>query len=457
MKYHIPDDYAVFEEYGFNNNNDTFKRKEVADSLTSIISNSDDSLVISLDAPWGEGKTAFLHMWQKTLKDQHIPVIYFDAFKNDHHQDPFPPLSSAIYELAKENQLSGDETAKAFAEGVGKFLKSGVIVGSKALTRMAAHQLFGEPGFEGIAEGLSDDISNEIVIGEKFLNSYTNQEATMQAFNKSLTVLARDLLDESTVEGAPTASKNIIFIIDELDRCRPDYALALIELIKHVFSAQGVCFVLSMNKPQLAESLKVIYGAGFDSLTYLDKFIHITTSLPKVGADQEKQIFVVDYITNAAASAGIELYTNDIDLFRHYFHALNLPLRVMNKSIINFGIYNTVKKHEILRHPSVIKITIGLCVLKAYKPDVFEYLSNLPLTKESSAYEFCKDKLPHSFFSDKAGKDWQQILNGPNKPSPLSPDGKSRAASWSNLNPEWSSYNKMIYDICRPLKYFNVA
>lgn len=453
MKYHIPDDYAAFAEHGFDNNNDIFGRKRVAESLTKIISDSDDSLVISLDAPWGEGKTAFLHMWQKTLNDQHIPVIYFDAFKNDHHQDPFPPLSSAIYELAKKNQLLGDGAVKAFEKGVGKLLKSGMGVGLKFLTRMAVYKLVGDTGFEGILDGVADDVSNEVMIGEKFLSAYTNQEATIEAFNQSLTGLSQHLLEAKKVNGTPSASKNIIFIIDELDRCRPDYALALIELIKHVFSAAGVCFVLSMNKSQLSESLKTIYGTGFDSVTYLDKFIHISTSLPKIKNRPRNLISYERYIIDTAEKIGLNLYEHDITTLAQYFNALNIPLRIINKSIINLGIYYSVDAYGLLRHSNISNITIGMCVFKTYKPEIFELLSNLYVSRTPITLSIFRGFLSDSVLVDEIGQDWLCIIRDDTR-MPNIEHRASRATQWTTIDPDWSDTDKMLHDISQPLKYF---
>jgi len=104
VKFHIPDSYGEFLENGFVKENDVFERKKIADSLSSIIATSDDPLVICLDAPWGEGKTSFLHMWMHQLEEKHIPVVYFDAFAHDHHQDPlyqYPVLYMSMQKMLR--------------------------------------------------------------------------------------------------------------------------------------------------------------------------------------------------------------------------------------------------------------------------------------------------------------------------------------------------------------------
>ena len=60
--------------------------------------------MIALDAPWGEGKSTFIKMWQGHLKNEHpkIKTIYFDAFENDHQSAPFLALAAEIYALIDE-------------------------------------------------------------------------------------------------------------------------------------------------------------------------------------------------------------------------------------------------------------------------------------------------------------------------------------------------------------------
>jgi hypothetical protein len=65
----------------------------------------------------------------------------------------------------------------------------------------------------------------------------------------------------------------IIILIDELDRCRPTYAIKLLEEIKHLFDVPGLVFVLAMNVEQLGHSVCGAYGSGFDGRAYLRRFI----------------------------------------------------------------------------------------------------------------------------------------------------------------------------------------
>jgi len=59
--------------------------------------------------------------------------------------------------------------------------------------------------------------------------------------------------------------------VDELDRCRPDFALGLLERIKHLFDVEGIAFVLLVNRSQIEGYIRTVYGNA-DAEAYLLKF-----------------------------------------------------------------------------------------------------------------------------------------------------------------------------------------
>ena len=71
----------------------------------------------------------------------------------------------------------------------------------------------------------------------------------------------------------------MVFIVDELDRCRPLFALAVLERIKHIFGVPKVSFVLVANVNELGKCIRQVYGA-VDVERYLEKFFEIRAQLP---------------------------------------------------------------------------------------------------------------------------------------------------------------------------------
>ena len=90
--------------------NDSLNRKESAEALTQLILSTDEALVMCIDAPWGQGKTTFLRMWQQHLKNNEIPTIYFNAWENDFSDDALISLIGEVGSSLSELSKTGNES-----------------------------------------------------------------------------------------------------------------------------------------------------------------------------------------------------------------------------------------------------------------------------------------------------------------------------------------------------------
>lgn len=88
-------------------------------------------------------------------------------------------------------------------------------------------------------------------------------------------------MDEIKVE---KVNKLVIFI-DELDRCNPQFAIKLLERIKHFFDNDKFIFVFSTNLNELQYTVKKFYGEGIDGYLYLDKFFDLQFTLPNINIE----------------------------------------------------------------------------------------------------------------------------------------------------------------------------
>ena len=230
--------------------NDSFGRKRFGESLLNLIERTNEELVICLDSPWGEGKTTFVKMWQNLLKENKIKSIYFDAFANDYIDDAFIALASKIVSFV-ENELKKGNPAKKkldnFKKNAGKvglqLLSWGAKVGIKAATIGAIR----ESEFEELADIKNDIVQGTTSVASKFIEdkiSSTHKEIeTIVTFRKTLEEFAYNINENS--------EKPLVIIIDELDRCKPTYAIEIIEKIKHIFSVKNIVFLLVMHKQQV--------------------------------------------------------------------------------------------------------------------------------------------------------------------------------------------------------------
>ena len=120
---------------------------------------------------------------------------------------------------------------------------------------------------EALGDTAADGLENLVA---SQLAAYQASKSSLEAFKKSLSELSSG------------SDRPIVIFLDELDRCRPDFAIRTIERVKHFFDAPGVVFVLLLNQRQLAAAVEGLYGAKVDAAAYLSKFIPISLTLPKI-------------------------------------------------------------------------------------------------------------------------------------------------------------------------------
>lgn len=308
----FPPQIKIGDEEGFSDEKDIFELKEFGQGLMHLNERVEDPLVIALDGPWGSGKTTFMKMWLGHLRQNGFPVIYFDAFANDHIDDAFSAIAGEVVALAEELT---DDKKKAFMENAKSvfivLLRSSAKIGVKALTA----GLLDKEAFESLGS-ISGDLAIETSeITDSFLQAqlenHVKDREVFKEFRTALENIATELakksiekitpLEDSGEPVQPTPNRPLIFVIDELDRCKPPFALALLERIKHFFSVPKVNFVLVTNLDQLKNSVMYSYGnKDEEARMYLQKFYHVAISLPekKQSRDQSHIDGFLSYVFN---------------------------------------------------------------------------------------------------------------------------------------------------------------
>jgi hypothetical protein len=243
---------------------DPFDRKRDAEMLSRLIASSiTDPLVLSLQAPWGSGKTTFLKRLQVHIRSEFaIPSISIDAWKNDESQDPLVTIISEIkLSLEKESTRSKGTSTK---DAIGKAITSMAQHGAKlVLPAVAVVAEFMAPG-----TGVGAATAGAGDLGERLLDAQDEKRKAEPDFRDALTE-ARDLLARRKKNGPV---QPMLLIIDELDRCRPDYAIRMLERIKHYFDVPGVTFLIATDRGNLPSAVQTVYGAHVEGELYLRKF-----------------------------------------------------------------------------------------------------------------------------------------------------------------------------------------
>jgi hypothetical protein len=253
--------------------NDALGRKEIEPPLTQLVTQALGSFVLALDGSWGSGKTTFLQMWQVRLKEKGHACLYLNAWKNDFAQEP---LVAVVSELSRaiEDFAPKDQEGDALRQKMKKARKLAESIAKRAIPVAAKLVTFGALDTEGMVEKVISDLAADIA--QDRIKEYENGKSEIEEFRKALV----DLTDE-VAKLNPEASAKVVVIIDELDRCRPTYAVQLLERIKHLFDVPGVVFVLGIDRTQLHHSIRALYGSGFDAFGYLRRFIDLDYRIPE--------------------------------------------------------------------------------------------------------------------------------------------------------------------------------
>ncbi len=237
-------------------------RKEYALVLTDIVKNFNDGFVLAIDNEWGTGKTTFVKMWKQYLDNEDFKTLYFNAWENDFEQDILVTLISELKELktSKNEESFKKVINKAFP--LAKSLALGLL---KTQIEKHVGNEFVQEFINQTSSSIADGLQEQIEI-------YTSKKKSIAEFRQSFEKFVSQTTD----------SKPVVFIIDELDRCRPNYAVELLEQLKHLFSVSGIVFVLSIDKVQLGNAVRGVYGSDLiDSNEYLRRFIDIEYSIPE--------------------------------------------------------------------------------------------------------------------------------------------------------------------------------
>lgn len=237
---------------------DLLGREKSVCVFKKLIDECQDGGVIALHGTWGAGKTTFVKMLMSNLPRQDYDCVYYNAWQYDHSNDPLLPL------IAEFKNAFAD----APKEKVEKFIWSLTKVSLDALPSLGSSIVSLLPGGGLFSEAIKDATKKvtEIINGK--IDGYLDFKSSIDGFREAI----QDCL---------YSDKQMVFFIDELDRCAPSFAVRTLELIKHLFIIPNVVFVLSIDKLQLAHSIRGYYGSQeFDAVDYLRRFIDIEYNLP---------------------------------------------------------------------------------------------------------------------------------------------------------------------------------
>lgn len=331
----------------------------------------DGSLVTALNASFGRGKTTFLEMWKNELLTRRqtemvpLPVI-LNAWESDYCNDPLVAILAGLLQ-AVDTWKGKDAPTKAqkttLRERAQKFSLFTVAIANGVAAKHTGVDILKAVEY---AEDQHEEAQPEV---PDFIKLFNARKTALDDLKKCMS---------ETFSG--TSPKVFVFV-DELDRCRPDYAISYLETIKHVFDVKGMVFVLAVDAKHLSNSARSLFGSDLDFPEYFRKFCHRSFDLPQ--PDNEKmQPLIAEYVKKYMAIAGkrdsfFEFESSELRNVVRLIGALEMTPRQIQEAFRVLGHTLSVSNPKLtgrIKNKWALR-AILLCLLRTVKKDLYDAIA----------------------------------------------------------------------------------
>lgn len=253
---------------------DILQRDEFVKQLERMIENISENKVstcFAINGKWGCGKTFVLDMLQERLEEKQSEqtadnkyfIIRYNSWKYDYYSEP---LAAIVAEL----MTTIEERTALFPDSEEKQKILGALYGISIVLLT----VFGTVAEVGTGLPLKDGIKAAIEGCKEGQKNYKEK------YNYDEYLSLRKAIEELNVVLKDLSEKyRILFLVDELDRCMPEYAIKVLERLHHLTEGKtNIITVISMDKDQLKKSVEKIFGIE-NSDKYLEKFIQFEVKL----------------------------------------------------------------------------------------------------------------------------------------------------------------------------------
>jgi len=326
---------------------DKLGRKDIAQNLAKVILNTENTYVFSINAPWGMGKSYFINNLIKLLEEDAVCIKY-NAWEHDFYENPLAPIVLEIKNILIEHKTEIGRDYDKVCDFISSF----------------------DIGFSSFVE-----VSKK----ERDIDKYIDMKESIRKLRNNFELIQQKI------------GKPILIFIDELDRCRPDYAIKTLEIIKHFFEIDNVKFVLAIDKEQVQSSVECLFGTRAEKTAdYLRKFIDLEYTLPEPNLkdftkcllddyhiDQIFKIFMDAnmYLKNNSKTKKIENFPTPIeDMINHYVEVFHLSLRDVQKLIFKF--YLILKTFDVKKTYLFIDVLVPLIFINKVNISFYKEIEN---------------------------------------------------------------------------------
>lgn len=330
--------------------------------ISKLNSENKRNVCYAINGPWGIGKSFVLDLFEEKAviygkEGEIIPrysVFRYNCWEYDYYEEPLIALVAFILDQVEERtHLIPENIRTTFVEtlkNIGKsFLKTGInVVDEKAGGVI-------KPIIETINEGVSN--SKQVINDNNDFDDYFQFKRILKKLQEIISKLAKD--------------QTLIFIVDELDRCLPEYSIKVLERLHHIFEGvSNVQLIIAVDKAQFGRAINRIYGDQTDVDKYLAKFIDFELSLDEGYFNEETEGRFNYYLQNFAYISESTLKSDVDEFLDKIFCGLDMRTRIKIIDKCNL-LHNMLNKDGEKKDFAFMCIEVAFVVMKYWNIDLF--------------------------------------------------------------------------------------
>ena len=335
---------------------DRLNRRPSCELLTRFVNCVDGPCTIAIDAAWGCGKTSFLQLWAAHLKKKDFYVIEVNAWETDYFNDPFLAIVGELTKQLEAKDHCNDSKRIGLSELKKGFAKIAFIVPSVAVSRIGLN-----------SEDIADVVSAFKTDASRRLEQYQEQSKSVEEFRSELKSVAQKVRNKT---------KNpLIVLIDELDRCRPTYAVEFLEVVKHLMGVDHVVYAFAMNRSELAHAVSGCYGPEFNGEGYLRRFFDVDFKLPQ----PSRRSFIVSLLGELQLESLIsnhDAWKGTERLLLAFLDVETISLRQIQQALYRLRLALVLARRETAKFANYALELCTALILRVYDLDMLDKFLN---------------------------------------------------------------------------------
>lgn len=240
-------------------------------TISEMLSANKKNACYALNGSWGVGKSFVLGMFEEQVIQIQTPettmgkylLFHYDCWKYDYYEEPLTAIVAALLDSIDEQVHLFSEEKRTKIKGILKVI--GVKIAEKVNEIIEEKTGIDPKDIWDLYNGVNEEAAKKIADNHAF-DTYFDFNKILKKLRETIASLAQD--------------QTVILVVDELDRCLPEYTIKVMERLHHVFDdIPNVQMILSIDKEQLKHTIRQIYGENTSAERYLAKFIDFEIKL----------------------------------------------------------------------------------------------------------------------------------------------------------------------------------